>query len=57
LCIFTNLDELGEIDYEVGGTNGAKEVVTLKQGDYVYIIPYKNLVYTPKDVLYMRVKK
>lgn len=53
----SSLSELGELDYEVGGIGSSEIEIALNKGDYVYIIPYKSLIYIPEDVLYMKLKE
>lgn len=50
---YSSLSELKEIDYTIGGNHEIqiKQEVTLNAGEYVYIVPYQNLVYEPTGYL------
>lgn len=48
---YNSLSELSDADYTVGGIGGAPVTLNLKAGQYVYIVPYKKLVYKPTGYL------
>ncbi len=48
---YAKISELGSADFSVGGAKASPIEYTLKPGDYVYIVPYTKLVYTPKGYL------
>ncbi len=52
----TNKNDLNEADYTVGGTNNVPVEITLNKGDYVAILPYTDLYYTPSDYLELKLK-
>lgn len=48
---YAKISELGSADFSVGGAKALPIEYALKPGDYVYIVPYTKLVYTPKGYL------
>lgn len=53
---YNSMSELGSIDYTVGGAGSFPISITLNKGDYVYIVPYSDLLYEPKGYLTFEVK-
>lgn len=51
-----SISELGSIDYTVGGSASFPISITLNKGDYVYIVPYADLLYEPKGYLTFEIK-
>ena len=49
--VYNKISQLGSSDYTVGGAKSFPISITLNKGDYVYIVPYSNLIYTPKGYL------
>lgn len=49
------LSDLGESDYTIGGQGGMPITIDLKAGQYVYVVPYQDLVYEPTG--YLAIKK
>lgn len=54
---YTNEAEVQNIKthYEIGGVDGIAVNIKLKSGQYVYVVPYKNLVYEPQG--FLKIKK
>ncbi len=48
---YEDYSKLGELDFTVGGAGAFPITRELKKGDYVYIVPYIDLVYSPKGYL------
>ena len=53
---YNSISELGSIDYTVGGGGAFPISITLNKGDYVYIVPYSDLLYEPKGYLTFEIK-
>lgn len=53
---YDSMSELCEIDYTVGGAGSFPINITLNKGDYVYVVPYSDLLYEPKGYLTFEIK-
>lgn len=53
---YDSVSELGEIDYTVGGSGSFPISIILNKGDYVYVVPYSDLLYEPKGYLTFEIK-
>lgn len=53
---YSSMSELGSVDYTVGGAGSFPISITLNKGDYVYIVPYSDLLYEPKGYLTFEIK-
>lgn len=49
-----NKADLSEPDFTVGGTENAPVQITLNKGDYLAIVPYTDLYYTPSGYFEMK---
>lgn len=47
----SSISQLSDIDFSVGGAGSYPIRYELKKGDYVYVVPYDDLMYTPKGYL------